>query len=132
MRSLRVAVLAALAVLAAGCGAAPADLFVVQRTGEVPGADLDMLVSDGSIRCNEGPKREISSGQVLEGRAIATGLKEITQDDIPPAEPQIFGFEVRSEAGRVRFADTTTRPEVLPRLVLFVRRLAREVCGLAR
>jgi hypothetical protein len=69
---------------------------------------------------------------VLEGRAIATGLKEITQDDIPPAEPQIFGFEVRSEAGRVRFADTTTRPEVLPRLVLFVRRLAREVCGLAR
>jgi hypothetical protein len=121
-----------LALLAAGCGPAPADLFVVQRTGEVPGADLHMLVSDGSVRCNRGPEREISSDQVLEGRAIAAGLKEITQADVPPGDPQIFGFEVRSESGTIRFADTTTRPPVIPRLVRLQRALARDVCGLER
>jgi hypothetical protein len=122
----------AAALVAAGCGGPPADLFVVQRTGSVPGADLKMLVSDGSVRCNGGPEVEISSRQLLEGRAIAEDLAKVHQSDIPAQKPVIFGFAVRSESGTLRFADTVQRPRVLPRLVRLVRDLARGECGLAR
>jgi hypothetical protein len=128
----RAALAGALALLIAGCGAPPADLFVVERTGNVPGAKLEMLVSDGSVRCNGGPRHEISSQQLLRGRAIAAALEEVQQSDTPPARAQIFAFTVQSEFGTIRFADTTTRPEVLPQLVLLVRELARNVCGLPR
>jgi hypothetical protein len=127
-----VVVTALVALVLAGCGSPPADLFVVERTGDVPGANLEMLVSDGSVRCNGGPEEEISSAQVLQGRAIATDLAEVKQSDIPRDKPVIFGFEVRSEWGTVRFADTVQRPEVLPKLVRLVRDLARNECGLVR
>ena len=120
------------AVATSGCGGPTADLFVVERTGEVPGANLRMLVSDGGVSCNGGPRAEISSDQLLEGRAIATDLAEIEQADIPPRDPVIFGFEVRSESGTLRFADVNSRPEALPRLARLVRDLARNVCGLPR
>ena len=128
----RGAAIALAAVVLIGCGGPSADLFVVERTGSVPGAELRMLVSDDGVSCNGGPEREISSDQLLEARAIATDLAELDQADIPPAEPRIFGFAVRSESGRLRFADVTQRPEALPRLVRLVRDLARNVCGLER
>jgi hypothetical protein len=126
------AVLLLLGVLVAGCGGPPADLFVANRTGSVPGAELEMLVSDGSVRCNGGEEHEISSAQVLEGRAIATDLETVKQSDIPPAEPGIFAYEVRSEWGTIRFADRNTTPSVLPHIVRLVRDLARTECGLVR
>jgi hypothetical protein len=126
------AVLLLLGVLVAGCGGPPADLFVANRTGSVPGAELEMLVSDGSVRCNGGEEHEISSAQVLEGRAIATDLETVKQSDIPPAKPGIFAYEVRSEWGTIRFADRNTSPSVLPRIVRLVRDLARTECGLVR
>jgi hypothetical protein len=118
MRTL-VAVPLAVLVLA-GCGGPTADLFVVQRTGEVPGANLRMLVSDGGVSCNGAPRVDISSDELLEGRAIATDLAELEQSDIPPRDPAVFGFEVRAESGTLRFADVNARPEVLPRLVRLV------------
>jgi hypothetical protein len=127
----RLVVVLAVVVLGA-CGSPPADLFVVHRTGSVPGAELEMLVSDGSVRCNGGPERQISSDQLLEGRLIATDLAEVTQADIPPLHPAVFAFEVRSESGTLRFADRNASPVVLPRLVRLVRDLARNVCGLER
>jgi hypothetical protein len=128
----RLAVLVLLGVAVAGCGGPPADLFVANRTGSVPGAKLEMLVSDGSVRCNGGEEHEISSAQVLEGRAIATDLETVKQSDIPPAKPGIFAYEVRSEWGTIRFADRNTTPSVLPRIVRLVRDLARTECGLVR
>ena len=65
----RLALVVVLAAVLAGCGGPSADLFVVQRTGSVPGADLEMLVSDSGVRCNGGPEREISSDQLLDARA---------------------------------------------------------------
>jgi hypothetical protein len=126
-------VLAALAAaVLTGCGGPPADLFVAERTGDVPGAKLEMLVSDGSVRCNGGPEKEISSAQVLQGRAIATDLADVKQSDIPDDKPVIFGFTVRSEWGTIHFADTVQRPVVLPEIVRLVRDLARNECGLER
>ena len=130
MRRLAAAILVPVAV--AGCGGPSADLFVVQRTGEVPGANLRMLVSDDGVRCNGGPKLGISSDQVLEARAIADDLQEVTQAEIPRSEPVVFGFAVRSQSGTLRFPDTTRRPVVVPRLVRLVRDLARNVCRLPR
>jgi hypothetical protein len=126
------AVLTAALVLAAGCGGPSADLFVVQRTGEVPGANLRMLVSDSGVSCNGGPRVAISSDELLEGRAIATDLAALQQSDIPPRKPAVFGFEVRSESGTLRFADVNARPAVLPRLARLVRTLAQDRCRLQR
>jgi hypothetical protein len=128
----RLLVLLLLGVAVAGCGGPPADLFVANRTGSVPGAKLEMLVSDGSVRCNGGEAHDISSAQVLEGRAIATDLETVKQSDIPPAKPGIFAYEVRSESGTIRFADRNTSPSVLPHIVRLVRDLARTECGLVR
>jgi hypothetical protein len=130
MRSLAVLVLLVVAV--AGCGGPPADLFVANRTGSVPGAKLEMLVSDGSVRCNGGKDHEISSAQVLEGRAIATDLETVKQSDIPREKPGIFAYKVRSEWGTIRFVDRNTTPSVLPHIVRLVRDLARTECGLVR
>ena len=116
----------------AGCGGPSADLFVVQRTGDVPGADLRMLVSDDGVRCNDAARVPISSDELLEGRAIATDLAEVEQSDIPARDPAVFGFEVRAESGTLRFADVNSRPEVLPRLARLVRTLAQDRCRLPR
>ncbi len=129
----RLVVLAVLVVVAAaGCGSPPADLFVAERTGSAPGAKLDMLVSDGSVRCNGGKARKISSAQVLEGRAIATDLADVEQSDIPPEPPGIFAYKVRSESGTIHFVDRNTTPMVLPHITRLVRDLAIGVCGLPR
>ena len=106
----RLVVLALLTVAVAGCGGPPADLFVANRTGSVPGAKLEMLVSDGSVRCNGGKEHEISSAQVLEGRAIATDLETVKQSDIPQEKAGIFAFKVRSEWG----TDQVRRPQHEP------------------
>jgi hypothetical protein len=123
-------------VLALGaCGTPSPDLFVVHRSGTVPGAKLDLLVSDTTARCNAGASRPLSSGQILEARDITKNLLELQRGvaALPPAPPaQIFRFSVRSEAGTLRYGDTTQRPPVLPRLTRFVRDVAIGLCGLQR
>ena len=127
------AVVGALGALAlAGCGTPSPDLFVVERTGTVPGARLNLLVSDGTVRCNDGEERPLSSEQLLEARDLTDDLLAIEQADVADRAGEIFSFRVQTEAGAVRFGDMTTRPAVLPRLVRFVREVARGVCGLAR
>lgn len=128
---MRVAAIA-LGVAVAACGTPSPDLFVVQRGGTVPGAELRLLVSDGTVRCNGGDERPLSSDQLLEARALTTDLLGTSQAEIPPSDAQFFSFRVQTEEGTLRFADTTTRPPVIPRLVRFTRELARGVCGLPR
>jgi hypothetical protein len=127
---LRRAVLPALAVLLvlAGCGAPPADLFVISRTGNVAGASFRLLASDGTVRCNGGPEREISSAQVLTARAIATDLVDVKQSQIPVTPARIYRFRVRYEQGELSFSDTTTRPAILPKLVAYTLQIGRSVC----
>jgi hypothetical protein len=117
------------------CGTPSPDLFVVQRTGSVPGAELHLLVSDTTARCNADEPRPLSSEQILEARDITKVLLEFQRSKVslPPAPPaQIFRFSVRSEAGTLRYGDTTQRPSVLPQLSRFVRDVAIGLCGLQR
>jgi len=125
----------ALACSAAACGTPSPDLFVVQRDGSVPGAKLTLLVSDTTARCNEGPRRPLTSAQTIDARVLTDDLLELQSDSEPvPKAPraQIFSFEVRSEKGTLRYPDTAQRPPVLPRLSRFVRRTAIDTCGLKR
>jgi len=119
----------------ASCGTPSPDLFVVDRGGTVPGAKLSLLVSDQTARCNDGPTERLESGQIIEARDIKRDLLLLQTDKgaiprYPPA--QIFTFAVQTEEGRLSFPDTQQRPEVLPRLARFVRRVAKDTCGLRR
>lgn len=124
------------AALALGaCGTPSPDLFVVDRDGTVPGAKLDLLVSDTSARCNGADPEPLSSPQIIEARDIRKELLKVQRGEVAgptPARAQIFSFSVRTEEGTLRYADTAQRPEVLPRLTRFVRRMAIDVCGLER
>jgi hypothetical protein len=128
---------AALLVAAAlaACGTPPPDLFVMKRDGTVPGAKLDLLVSDQTARCNHGPVQPLTSAQILEARDITRDLLDVQNGvvDVPNAPPaQIFRFAVTTEQGTLRYPDTQQRPAVLPRLTRFVRRVAIDTCGLKR
>lgn len=117
------------------CGTPSPDLFVVNRDGSVPGAKLTLLVSDQSARCNGAPAKPLTSAQIIEARGLRRDLIELQQgkEAIPDAGPaQSFSFVVETEEGKLSYPDRQQRPEVLPRLTRFVRRVAIDTCGLRR
>jgi hypothetical protein len=129
------AVAALLAAVAAGCGTPSPDLFVVKRDGNVPGAKLELLVSDQTARCNKGAAKNLTSEQILEARDIRDDLIDVQEGlvDVPRQPPsQIFTFAVTPEMGTLRYPDTAQRPPILPRLSRFTRRIAIDTCGLER
>jgi hypothetical protein len=140
-------VLAALVVAVVGAcadGTPSADLFVVERSGANPGADLVMQVSDGGfVRCNGGPERQFTSEQLIDARAITRELNGDPEDGEPglvdttprlPARPgSQLTYAVRAERGTVRFADNSQPiPKELQELQALVRALAQGPCGLER
>jgi hypothetical protein len=125
----------ACALAVSACGTPSPDLFIVKRDGVVPGAKLELLVSDTSARCNHGPAKPLSSAQTLEARSITDELLKVQSGEVPlPDEPQykIFNFIVQTEQGSMSYPDTAQRPPVLPQLSRFVRRVAIDTCGLER
>ena len=94
-----------------------------------------MLVSDQTARCNDGPTRQLTSAQILEARDLRRELLLLQQAKTPiPASPpaQIFSYAVQTEQGTVRYPDSQQRPQLLPRLTRFVRRVAIDTCRLKR
>ncbi len=141
----RLLALAGLIVTAAaisGCGAPSADLFVVTRSGSIPGARLTMLVGDGgTVRCNGGPEHALTSEQLIDARKITFELDGDDKDPGPatrnvrlPAGPvTILRYVVRSEQGTVAFSDTSPRqPPVFYKVAKLTRDLAKGPCGLPR
>jgi hypothetical protein len=133
-RAAAIAVLA-LAALAAACGTPSADLFVVERSGELPGAKLDLVVGDGgSVTCN-GTERDITSAQLLDARNLAEDLAPLLDQGItlPPAEQSLLRFKVLGEQGTVEFSDSSRglRPE-FARVIAFTRAVAKQACRLPR
>jgi hypothetical protein len=133
-RAALAAAAAAAGLALAACGTPSPDLFIVKRTGSVPGANLELLVSDTSVRCNGDDPRELSSAQILTARELLEDLKDVQDDGGPPREPpaRIFRFRVLTEEGTLTFGDTATRPDVLPRVARFTRTVAQDLCGLRR
>jgi len=132
------------AVAAAGCsGPRPADLFLVQRTGSIPGARLTLRLSDdGGAYCNGGPRKELTSAQLITAREIRGELDGRQDDDVGLAEKHItlkpgrvttLSYRVRSEGGTVVFSDTSPhQPQAFYRIAQLTREVAQQACGLPR
>lgn len=130
------------AALLAGCGGPSPDLFVVERAGSVPGARLTLVVDDGGfVRCNRGERLPISSEQLITAREVERALSGDEEQPGPaarnlrlaPRPGSVLRYDVRTEAGSITFADTSTgQPPDLFRLARLTRTLAKEVCGLPR
>jgi hypothetical protein len=134
-----------IALLAAGCGQGgpPGDLFVVQRSGAVDGARLTLrITNDAGAYCNDLPRREITSDQLLDARELRRGLVGEKEGDDGPADKglalparrgSVFSYRVRTEDGTVAFADNSKgAPSVFARLARLTRDVARGSCGLPR
>ncbi len=134
MRTALPALLALVAALAA-CGTPSADLFVVERAGSLPDAELELVVGDGgAVEC-DGEERSISSDRLLEARELARDLEPLLARGtrLPGGRRALLRFRVLGEGGEVRFADVTAaRDPVLARVLAFTRAVAKEACGLAR
>lgn len=125
----------ALATLAAACGTASADLFVVERSGDLPDAELDLVVGDGgAVECN-GTERTMTSAQLLDARDLADDLAPLLERGIalPPGEQSLLRFKVIGDAGTVEFSDSSRglRPE-FARVIAFTRAVAKQSCKLER
>jgi hypothetical protein len=130
------AVLLAVAAPLGACGAPSKDLFVVTRSGSIPGARLSLIVNDGStVRCNGGATRKLGSENLLQARALERDLEPLAKQGrhLAPGPAAVLRYRVRLEEGTVAFADDS-RPQPVPflRIQAFTRRVAQRVCGLAR
>lgn len=144
------AAIAAVTATVVGCGGgAPGDLFVVQRSGSVPGAALTLrITNDGGAYCNSMGRREISSAQLIAARDIRRRLDGdekadgFTADErhglarlglrLPPGAASIYAFRVRSEEGTITFHDSSRGQRTVPLLLALTRDVARGSCGLPR
>jgi len=129
-------VLLCLAVAACGGTQRPADLFLIKRSGKIPGANLTLLVSDdGAVSCNGGPKRQLPGALLVRARGLTEDLaadarKPITGD--PPVN-SVYRFRVRSGSGTVDWIDGSLGlPQSFLELSQFTRIVAKTVCGLER
>ena len=124
-----------LALAGAGCGNRRApDLFVLTRTGAIPGAALTLRVyDDGQVRCNGGERRRLPEELLLDARRIARELNELAPAALPPRPRSILRYRMRLEEGTVRFADNSRgQARAMFETQAFARRVARDVCELLR
>ena len=137
-----VAAIAAASILGSCGGIKAPDLFIVERTGTVPGARLALVVNEeGGVRCNGEPTQtepthptlKLSDPQLVEARAIQEALHDPASRhlSLSPGPGSVFSYYVRDENGTVRFSDNSpSQPHVLRQLQLFVLQSARQLCHL--
>jgi hypothetical protein len=133
----KLAVAALLAAFAlGGCGSEAADLFVVNRTGAIPGARLELRITDdGRASCNHRPLVDISSSDLVTARAAETDLEKPAKAHLhlQPGKQSVLSYRVRTEDGTVAWSDDSMRqPPVLFQVANLTRNVARGACHLAR
>jgi hypothetical protein len=118
----------------AGCGLdvqAP-DLFVLTRTGQ--GNTLNLLVNDsGTIRCNRGKARMISSARLITARDLSDNLAKDASSNLrlPIGSGSTYTYKIRMQQGTITFSDRdTARRPYLAQAELFAIDAAQQVCGL--
>lgn len=124
--------------LIAGCGGTQraADLFEVERSGSIPGANLKLLVTDnGTVRCNGGAARPLPGPLLVEARGLTEDLAAQAGKPIAevPKANAIYSFKVRLGAGTLSWQDGSLGlPAPFYELSRLTRRIAKEACGLVR
>ena len=123
------------AVLAAGCGTPPPDLFEVERTGEDRNANVDVVVNDGgSVSCN-GKAHKLENDLLLRARELLRDIQPQAELhlELPPGPQAQLRYRARMEAGTVAFSDTSPgNPKPFLALAAFTKDVAEDVCGLER
>jgi len=136
MRRVAILLLTATTLAVAGCGGESGDLFAVERSGDIPGAKLRLIVHDaGELTCNDERPKALPAKLLLQARAIATDMEEPAQHslNLAPGPQSVLQYVVHTPDGTVRFADDSRgQPEVTQRLAYFTRQAAQQVCGLPR
>jgi hypothetical protein len=124
------------ALLSGGCGTRAPDLFLVTRTGSIPGARLTLRVTDdGFVSCTRGAERELPSALLLDARALERDLETPAGRHVSlrPGPRSIMTYSVRTAEGTVHFSDTSRgQPLAFYRMAEFMREVAQRVCGLPR
>lgn len=129
--------LACLALGTGGCGGVLSpDLFIVYRSGSVPGAKLTVLVNEeGAVQCNPNPSHPViyhlSDAQIIEARTIQEDLHDPASrnESLPAARGSVLSYYLRDQDGSVRFADNSPgQPAVMRKLAAFVLNVAQGVC----
>jgi hypothetical protein len=123
-----------LCLLLGGCGGgiASPDLFIVQRSGNVAGASLTLVVNDGgTVRCDGGPPLPISDSQLVLARGIQEELKEAASKhlSLPPRPGSVLSYYLRDEEGHLQFSDNSAgQSRIMHELQAFVLEVGRGVC----
>jgi hypothetical protein len=130
------------AVVLDGCGGVLSpDLFIVYRSGSVPGAKLTMLVNEeGVVHCygspgHPGPAHHLSDPQIIEARTIQEDLEDAaSKHESLPAQPgSVLSYYLRDANGSVRFSDNSPhQPAAMHKLAAFVLTVAQSVCELSQ
>jgi hypothetical protein len=134
-RTVVIAAVAAAAVLA-GCGSPASDLFEVERTGSIPGAELRIVVSDdGTVRCNGGQPKQIGDPRLLTARGLQRDLQDTARGNkrLAPGRRSVLAYTVRLPSGTLVYSDSSRgQTPAMQQLQGFVRDVSRHVCGFAR
>jgi len=130
----RVAVAAA-AIVLAGCGTPPPDLFSVERTGTDRNANVDLVVSDGgSVTC-DGEEHPLDADRLLTARQLVRDLSPQAElgIELPPGPGTDLSYRVSMEAGTVSFSDRSRGvPRTFQRVAAFTKDVTERVCGIER
>jgi hypothetical protein len=125
---------AALALLT-GCGTAPPDLFLVERSGADANANLELVVGDGgTVTCN-GEEYSLDAERLLTARRL---LREIEPQaelgiDLPPGPGSQLSYRATMEKGTIAFSDRSEGiPQTFLQLAAFTKDVAERVCGIER
>ena len=127
--------LVAAAVLVAGCGTPPPDLFSVERSGPDPNANVDVVVSDGgSVTC-DGEEHPLDAERLLTARQLLRDLEPQAElgIELPRAPGTNLSYRVSMEAGHVAFSDRSPGvPRTFQRVAAFTTDVTERVCGIER
>ena len=129
----RAAALAALGL--AACGTPSPDLFVVERSGADPNANLELRVSDGgSVTC-DGREHALDADRLLTARQLQRDLARQAElgIELPRGPGTQLSYRVRLEQGTVAFSDRSEGvPRTFLRVAAFTKDVAERVCGIER
>jgi hypothetical protein len=125
----------AAAILLAGCGTPPPDLFSVERSGPDRNANVDLVVSDGgSVTC-DGHEHPLDADRLLTARQLVRDLEPQAElgIELPPGPGTDLSYRVSMEAGSVAFSDRSRGvPRTFLRVAAFTKDVTERVCGIER
>ncbi len=125
---------AALAVLT-GCGTAPPDLFLVERSGADRNANLELVVGDGgTVTCN-GEEHALDAERLLTARRLLREMEPQAElgIELPPGPGSQLSYRATMEKGTIAFSDRSEGlPQTFLELAAFTKDVAERVCGIER